>query len=285
MPVKRSQQNRELQSALLDAERKNVALAATIRSVAHELRAPLTAILGFTEIIIKKTLGELENSRYAEYIEHINFSANHLLFITDALLDVARIETGAQGLDEQVVGLDNLMESAIRIVTPLFQQKGVVLDRFRPLASQHARLDEYRMRQVLINLLSNAAKFTPSGGSVRAEITSGTDGEVTIAVHDTGIGIAPEDIDKVVAPFGRLTVARTRPFEGTGLGLALSKAIVEAHGGRLVLTSQVGFGTSASVHLPGYRLVDVVTVTRQAARPAVTPLPTVDPALFRSALR
>lgn len=246
-------------------------MAVTIRSVAHELRTPLTAILGFTEMIIAKTFGPIGHPRYADYIEHINFSANHLLFITETLLDIAQIEAGAQGLDEQVVGLDDLLESAIRLVTPQFQQNGVVLDRFRQLAPQRAQMDEQRMRQVLVNLLSNAAKFTPSGGSVRVEITSGADGEVTITVRDTGIGIAPEDIDKVIVPFGRHQVARTREIDGTGLGLAISKAIVEAHGGRLVLTSQVGLGTSVSVHLPGYRSVDA---------PAAEPLP--DPTLFRT---
>src|ERR1700676_4828298 len=220
MPSERAQTNQELRSALRKSERANAALAATIRSVAHELRTPLTAILGFTEMIIDKTLGPIDHPRYAEYIEHINFSANHLLFITETLLDIAKIEAGAQGLDEQGVGLDDLLESAIRLVTPQFQQKGVVLDRFRQLAPQRARMDEQRMRQVLVNLLSNAAKFTPSGGSARAEITSGADAEVTITVHDTGIGIAPEDIDKVIAPFGRHQVARTREIDGTGLGLA-----------------------------------------------------------------
>jgi signal transduction histidine kinase len=271
MPSERAQENQDLQSALRKAERANAALAVTIRSVAHELRTPLTAILGFTEMIMEKTFGPIGHPRYGEYIEHISFSANHLLFITENLLDIAQIEAGAQSLDEQMVGLDDLLESAIRLVTPQFQQNGVVLDRFRQLAPQRARVDEQRMRQVLVNLLSNAAKFTPSGGSVRAEITSGADGEITITVHDTGMGIAPEDIDKVIAPFGRHQVARTRQIEGTGLGLALSKAIVEAHGGRLVLTSQVGSGTSVSVHLPGYRSVDA---------PAAEPLP--DPELFRS---
>ena len=113
------------------------------------------------------------------------------------------------------------------------------------------------MRQVLINLLSNAAKFTPSGGSVSAEITLETDAAITITVRDTGIGIsAPEDIDKVVAPFGRLQIARTSKIDGTGLGLALSKAIVEAHGARLALISEVGSGTAVSVHLPADRFVE-----------------------------
>jgi len=289
MASERAQTNQELQSALRKAERANAALAVTIRSVAHELRTPLTAILGFTEMIIDRSFGPIDHPRYAEYIEHISFSANHLLFITETLLDIAKIEAGAQGLDEQVVGLDDLLESAIRLVTPQFQQKGVVLDRFRQLAPQRARMDEQRMRQVLVNLLSNAVKFTPAGGSVRAEITSGADAEVTIIVHDTGIGIAPDDIDKVIAPFGRHQVARTTQFEGTGLGLAISKAIVEAHGGRLVLTSQVGLGTSVSVHLPGYRSADALAMeplpdptlfgTRAAA---AEPLPPVHPALFRS---
>jgi signal transduction histidine kinase len=274
MPSERAQKEQRLQSALRKSERANTALAVTIRSVSHELRAPLTAILGFTEMIIQEKLGPIGHPRYAEYIEHINVSAGHLLVITEALLDIAKIEAGAQGLDEQVVSLDDLLESAIRLVTPQVQQKGVVLDRFRPLAPQRARMDEHRMRQVLVNLLSNAVKFTPSGGSIRAEVTSGADGEVTMTVHDTGIGIAPEDIEMVTAPFGRLHVARTKQFEGTGLGLAISKAIVEAHGGRLVLTSQVGLGTSASVHLPGYRTVDAPAQTLEPAPLSAAEAPT-----------
>ena len=272
MPSERAQKEQRLQSALRKSERANAALAVTIRSVSHELRAPLTAILGFTEMIMNKTFGPIGHPRYAEYIEHINVSAGHLLVITEALLDIAKIEAGAQGLDEQVVSLDDLLESAIRLVVPQFQQKGVVLDRFRPLAPQRVRMDEQRMRQVLVNLLSNAVKFTPSGGSVRAEVTSGADGEVTMTVHDTGIGIAPEDIDTVIAPFGRLRISRTRHYEGTGLGLAISKAIVEAHGGRLVFSSQVGLGTSVSVHFPGYRSVDAPTqIFEPAAPPAAEP--------------
>ena len=138
MPSERAQTNQELRSALRKEERANAALAVTIRSVAHELRTPLTAILGFTEMIINKSFGPIDPPRYADYIEHINFSANHLLFITETLLDIAQIEAGAQGLDEQVVGLDDLLESAIRLVTPQFQQKGVVLDRFRQIAPQRA---------------------------------------------------------------------------------------------------------------------------------------------------
>jgi signal transduction histidine kinase len=233
-------------------------------------------ILGFSELIM--------NTRYEKYAEHINFCANHLLRITTTMLDIAKIEAGAEELVEKIVDLDALMTSATRLVAPLFQQKGAALSYATPPRSIRARLDEQRTRQVLVNLLTNAAKFTPSGGSVRTEIVLGAGGEITMTVHDTGMGIAPEDIDNVVVPFGRQKIARTSHIEGTGLGLALSKAIVEAHGGRLVIASRVGLGTSVSVHLPGDRSVDAANLTfASAPLPWVEPLPPVDPALFRSA--
>jgi signal transduction histidine kinase len=252
-----ARQDRKLRSALQDAEQANAAKTEAIHNIAHELRSALTAILGFSEMINEQIFGSLEHPRYAEYVEHIHFSANHLLCISNGLLDIAKIETGKQELDEQIVDVHKLMSSAISLVALQFQQNGVTIRHLHSATSPRARLDEQRMRQVLVNLLSNAAKFTPSGGSVNAEITVETDAAITITVRDTGIGIAPEDIDKVVVPFGRLRVARTSKTDGTGLGLALSKAIVEAHGGRLALISEVGSGTSVSVHLPAYRFVDV----------------------------
>lgn len=218
--------------------------------MSHELRTPLNAIIGFSEMVAEQTLGPVDNPRYLEYARHIHASGAHLLSLINDLLDLSKIEAGKLELYEEVKEMKALFERCRIFVEESAQHKGVTLaidrvDHLPPLLC-----DRRKMKQVLVNLLSNAVKFTPAGGCVH--LMAEVDGDdMIIRVDDNGVGIAPQDIDKVMAPFGQAREALVRDHDGTGLGLPLAKALVELHGGSLELESRLGEGTTVNVRLPG----------------------------------
>ena len=265
----------KLQAALRGVEAANAAKTEAVYNVGHELRAPLTAILGYAEMITNEVLGPLPHRRYAEFVGHIQFAAECLMATVDTLLDIAKIESRTLELHKQVCDLDDLVDTALPLVQPQGEKKSVAINHVRGGPQFSARLDKQRMRQVLVNLLSNAVKFTPNGGSVEVGVRAASNGSPVLYVSDTGIGIAPADIDKVTLPFGTARGSLVRNAEGTGLGLALSKAIVEAHGGTLRLESRLGVGTTVFVGIPAETAsADCFTVPpagQAESVPALTP--------------
>ena len=223
--------------------------------MSHELRTPLNAVIGFSEMIALETLGPVGNPRYLEYAHDITESGGHLLAVISDILDMSKIEAGRLDLDERPVDLRAMASRARGMVQARADAGGITLETELPPGLPPVLVDERRMKQVLLNFLSNAVKFTEPGGRVTLAAVPGRDGGMDITVTDTGIGIAPEDLPKVLTPFGQIESALSRRFEGTGLGLPLSKAIVELHGGRLLLDSRPGQGTTVTVHLPAARVV------------------------------
>ena len=229
-----SQKSRQLEVA---SEHKSEFLA----NMSHELRTPLNAIIGFSQVLREKLFGEM-NEKQAEYLEDILSSANHLLSLINDVLDLSKIEAGQVELEVGTFSLKEALERSITTMRELAIKNGVQLELDADTSVDLVEGDERRIRQVIFNLLSNAVKFTPEGGRVDVS-TAVENGEVQVAVRDTGPGIASEDQERIFEEFQQTDVGAEQR-EGTGLGLALSKRLVELHGGRLWVESEVGKGST-----------------------------------------
>jgi signal transduction histidine kinase len=215
-------------------------------NMSHELRTPLNAVIGFADLMRHETLGPLGLAKYREYAEDIHASGEHLLGIINDILDFAKLEAGALVLHREPVQLGTLAATSCRLMAAKAEQKGVALSFAVADDGLDALGDPVRIKQVLLNLLSNAIKFTPAGGTVTVTAGTTSDGSPVVSVADTGIGIAPEDLAKVIEPFGQVDNARNREGDGTGLGLPLSRGLMEMQGGALEITSTLGIGTTVT---------------------------------------
>ncbi|MGE5537290.1 MAG: PAS-domain containing protein [Gemmatimonas sp.] len=224
-----------------------------LANVSHELRTPLNAIIGFSEVMTAELFGPIGNARYREYLRDIHESGTHLLCLINDILDVAKAEAGKMELIEEVVDLRGTVEACVRLVHDRAVQEKLTIaaDFIDDLPSLWA--DQRKLRQVLLNLLTNSIKFTPPGGTLTVSARTDPTGAVVLVVRDTGIGIAPEDMPKAMAPFGQVDSSLSRRHNGTGLGLPLTRALVEAHGGTFSITSEVGTGTSVTIAFPPER--------------------------------
>jgi signal transduction histidine kinase len=239
--------------------------------MSHELRTPLNAVIGFSEMIALETLGPVGNPRYLQYARDITDSGGHLLAVISDILDMSKIEAGRLDLDERPVALAPIVVRTRGMVQARADAAAITLETRLAPDLPKIMVDERRMKQVLLNLLSNAVKFTERGGRVTVHATLPDDGGLDIHVSDTGIGISPADLNRVLTPFGQIESALSRRFEGTGLGLPLSKAIVELHGGRLEIDSTVGIGTTVTIHLPSMRVAGRLHVVAGGETSASTP--------------
>jgi signal transduction histidine kinase len=241
-------QEAHLKRELKGAESASRAKSEFLAMVSHELRTPLNAIIGFSEMLKGQTFGPLGDRRYGEYAEHIKDSGDRLLEIINDILDWTKIDSGKDSLNLTNVDIVDLVRSVDALVGARADTQGLKLKIDCPPQPAIAA-DKRKLKQILSNLLSNAIKFTPKGGSVGVSVRRDSRGCV-ICVEDTGIGIAPEDIPKALAAFGQIDSDLNRKFEGTGLGLPLSKAFAEQHGGSLQLESKLGGGTRVTVVIP-----------------------------------
>ncbi|MDE2228106.1 MAG: hypothetical protein KGL11_03585 [Alphaproteobacteria bacterium] len=226
-----------------------------IANMNHELRTPLNAILGFSEIMANDGQGKLAAGRYRDYATDINRSGAQLLSIINDILDFAKSDAKQLSLNEGVVDAKTLVEDSVRFVTPIANKKGVTIATKIVPNAPNFRGDERRLRQILLNLLSNAVKFTPAEREVRVLVRVSDAGGVEFDVEDTGIGIPPDQIGRVMEPFYQVDGSLARTQEGTGLGLPIAKSLAELHGGTLRLESAVGYGTTARLTLPPERTV------------------------------
>ncbi|CAA7627570.1 putative Histidine kinase [Magnetospirillum sp. SS-4] len=242
---------REARLARDEAERANKAKSAFLANFSHELRTPLNAVLGFSDALLSGAFGETYPPRCVEYLRHINESGQHLLALINDILDISIIEAGRMELHPADMDAGRLCDEALGMVRPGADIKGVVLTFEEPVPPMVLHVDGRRMRQVLVNLLANAVKFTPAGGSVSLRAARNGDGGMDIAVADTGIGMDEAGIAKALTPFGQLGDPFTRRRQdGVGLGLPLSRQLVELHGGSLLIDSVPGQGTTITVRLP-----------------------------------
>ena len=242
------------QAALLAArsaaEDANAAKSVFLATMSHELRTPLNAILGFSELIRDQAFGPVGIERYVEYAGDIHASGRHLLDLITAILDISKIEAGKLELDIHRIPLRQTLEQCRHLVAPRAEGGSLTLVGELEEALPDIFADERAVRQMVLNLLSNAVKYTPVGGRVTLRAAADGSGWVEIAVVDTGIGIPEDQLDRVLRPFEQLDNSYTRGAGGTGLGLALVKALADLHGGTLHLASAVGQGTTASIRLP-----------------------------------
>jgi signal transduction histidine kinase len=247
----------ELEQARREADSANQAKDQILANVSHELRTPLNAIIGFSEMLSGEVLGPLGHPKYRAYADDIKFSGEHLLELINDLLDLTQANAGKIELHEQAHELSPLIDLCQRLMTPRFTELGVTLTARFPTPGVWVELDVVRIKQVLINLLSNAAKFTLPGGRVclAAELTAS--GDLLIFVEDNGIGMAEEDIHKAMEPFGQIDSEVSRRFKGTGLGLPLSQKLVRLHHSDLFIDSAPGRGTRVSFTLSADRVRQV----------------------------
>jgi signal transduction histidine kinase len=252
---RRKQTEAAMRQAKEEAELASRTKSEFLANMSHELKTPLNAIVGFSDTLKLEAFGPLGSPQNRDFIAAIHKSGQHLLEIINDILDISRIETGARQPVDGRVDISRMMESCRRLINERAQTADI--DVSTGLGSWTGEIlgDERMIKQMLMNLLTNAVKFTPRGGRVTLHAMVGTDGGLALAVSDTGIGIARENIEKVLEPFSQIDGSLSRKFEGTGLGLALVNAMMQVHGGTVEIDSAPGEGTSVTLHFPPTRVL------------------------------
>jgi signal transduction histidine kinase len=231
-------------------ERENKAKTEFLANMSHELRTPLNAILGFSEAMQQEIFGPLGSPRYRGYSHDIHNAGTHLLSLVNDILDLSRIELDGLAITSQKIDFARVCNNCLSIVRGRAERGGVqlIFDATPPFPA--IETDERRLKQVLINLLNNAVKFTPAGGSVTLQLCGDSNGGAIVRVRDTGIGMSKEEVEQALTPFWQADAGLDRAFEGAGLGLALVTELLHVMQGRFALESEPGVGTVVTVTLP-----------------------------------
>ena len=244
-----------LESALSRAQSADQAKTRFLANMSHELRTPLNAIIGFSQTMENELFGPIGNKHYSEYAKDIRSSGEHLLSIINYILDLSKIEGGTVQVEDDVVNVAELIRSVHAMLQSEATDGDIVFTTQTASSVPNVRGSEVKLKQVLVNLASNAIKYTPAGGSVEMTAWQNDDGGVSIRVSDTGIGLSKADLTTALIPFGRVESEMSERVNGAGLGLPLAKRFTEIHGGTLQIESARGTGTTMTVRLPPARTV------------------------------
>ena len=248
------------------AEAANKAKSRFLATMSHELRTPLNAIMGFSEVMEKEILGPIGNDTYRDYANSIHSSGSHLLNIINEILDLSRIEAGRYDLHEETIRLTDITEDCQRLVKIRAEAKGLqIIEDFAPDLPQ-VWADPRAMRQICLNLLSNALKFTPKGGRIVLAVGPTADGGQCLSVKDSGPGIPKDEIPRVLQAFGQGSLAHETAEGGTGLGLPIVQNLIQLHGGTFSLKSELRKGTEVTVTLPKQRVLHAVSPLQPLGR-------------------
>ncbi len=248
------------------AEAADRAKSEFLAMMSHELRTPLNAVIGFSEIMKTEALGPIGSARYREFADDIHASGQHLLDLINDILDLSKIESGKSRLCEEEIEIVKLVDSVVTLVRESARENAIEIELDHAADLPDMLADRRKLKQILANLLSNGIKFTPAGGKVSLRSWFDADSGHVFQVADTGIGIALEDIPKALAPFQQIDSKLSREHAGTGLGLPLTKALVELHGGTLDIQSEVGVGTTVTLRFPPNRMIESMRIRSPASR-------------------
>jgi two-component system cell cycle sensor histidine kinase PleC len=240
------------------AESANVAKSRFLATMSHELRTPLNAILGFSEVMKAELLGPLKNPTYKEYAANVHYSGSHLLHLINEILDISRIEAGRYDLNEEPIRLTDVADDCYRLLKLRAENKNLTIELDLDQTLPMIWADERALRQICLNLLSNALKFTPKGGKITVRAYRDTLGGQTLSIRDTGPGIPQEEIPRIMQAFGQGSLAHENAEGGTGLGLPIVKSLVELHEGVFELRSELRKGTEVLVSLPRQRVMETL---------------------------
>lgn len=243
----------QARKAMYKAQAADRAKTAFLANMSHELRTPLNAIIGFSEMMV--LLGDESMAKYREYAGDISASGQHLLELINDVLDLAKVESGKLELEDRRVDVTAVVDASLTFVKDSALERGLELSHALGKDLPPLRADERKLRQILTNLLSNAVKFTPQGGKVCLKAFVDGDGALIFRITDTGIGIAIQDIPRALTPFEQVRSRVGLTVEGTGLGLPLTKGLIELHDGELSIDSELGRGTEVTVRLPKERVL------------------------------